>query len=87
MENFNLVKQMLRDKFMATKVDEMRLNLGIAIRRFRHEKGFTLAQLAKLCGVRTATLHNLETGKEGSIATLAKVCNVLNLQVQFKQKD
>lgn len=54
--------------------------LGLAIKRFRKQKGMSQAQLADFMNMRPATVSDVENGK-GTLKSLFKIVQVL--QVNF----
>jgi putative transcriptional regulator len=58
--------------------------MKIILYRVLHERGISQRQLAKLCGVREATISNLVNGKTTRIdyALIDKICAALNIGVE-----
>ncbi|MBP7450445.1 MAG: helix-turn-helix domain-containing protein [Flavobacteriales bacterium] len=62
--------------FMEIREDDIRLILGLKLRRLRQEQGFSLAELGKLTGLSVSYLNEIEKGrkypKAEKLAALAK---------------
>lgn len=62
--------------------------IGVLMRRKRHELGFTLNQLAELTGISYATLLRLEQGRVGYIhEKTAKALEALELSLQTLKNE
>jgi len=56
--------------------------IGCTVRRFRHDRGWSLEELAARADMSYQFLSEVETGKRNfSIATLAKLCGALGMQI------
>lgn len=62
--------------------------LGVVLRRFRHEHGLTQAELAKRAGVRQSTVSQVETGLETvKLATVLDLLRVLDLEITIQPRS
>lgn len=62
-------------------------SLAITVKKFREEKGFTQAELAKKAGIGSGTLGDIETGKNKSTSkTINKIISALGLNQNEKNE-
>ncbi len=61
--------------------------LAVTLKQLREEKGFTQAELAKIAGIGSGTLGDIESGRNKStIKTITKLATALSLNQEEKDK-
>lgn len=64
-----------------------RERIGKRIAELRNEKGYSVRELAEICGVHFSNIGKIEAGKYNvSIDILSKVANALNCEIDIKEK-
>lgn len=58
--------------------------IGEAIRQERQKKNLTQAQLGKLIGVQRSQVSRIESGKNLTISTIAKVFKAMGIKAELK---
>lgn len=66
---------------MHERVKEVRISLGINVRRKREKSGLTQAQLAGLMNIEPRTLQRLEAGHTTSLTTVVLTADALEVSV------
>lgn len=61
--------------------------LGEAIRRYRRQRGFTQAELARRSGHNQTTISDLERGRTGDRETLYGVLAALDLEIVLRDRS
>lgn len=69
---------------MNQSITKNHLPIGNALRTIRKRAGLTQKELAALAGVRQATIAEIESGKNCTITTLAKIVESIGGSVQIK---
>jgi transcriptional regulator with XRE-family HTH domain len=65
----------------------MAMSLGLAVREERLRRRMTLGQVAELCGVGLTTVHDVESGRLGSLETYVRLAEALRLKAEFEFVD
>lgn len=61
--------------------------IGKKIRERREELGITQGFIAKKTGVTTRSIYNVEQGKDSTTLVVAKICEVLGMELIVKDKE
>jgi len=69
------------------EVTRVALTTGLAVHDERVRRRMTLAQLAERSGVAVTTIHDVESGRVGSLETYARLADALRLRAEFQLVD
>lgn len=60
------------------------MEIGERIRERRKKLGLSQKDVAEKCGLTYQSILNAETGKSCTLATLTKICEALDLEIELK---
>jgi transcriptional regulator with XRE-family HTH domain len=63
------------------------MSLGLAVREARTKRRMTLGQVAEACGVGLTMVHDIESGRAGSLETYVRLSVALRLKAEFELAD
>jgi transcriptional regulator with XRE-family HTH domain len=75
------------DRRTQREVGRIALTLGLAVREERIRRRLTLNDVAKLSGIGLTTVHDVETGRVGSLETYVRLAGALRLRAEFELAD
>jgi transcriptional regulator with XRE-family HTH domain len=75
------------DRRAEREVRRLAVTLGTAVRDERIRRRWTLSHLAELSGVGLTTVHDVESGRIGSLETYVRLADALRLRAAFELED